>query len=264
MGDLPVLLRRASRGGLEAIVDRCPCCGLALSARGDGADSRAACPRHGEIDERAERVPRLEARGGLLFGSLDPEALPLADWLGDLLPWFDRAVAPGLQGEGTLPWSYAGNWKLAVEHGCDAARGDRALAAGPGSCILRGETVTSISLFPNLSFDATRGLLHVWHPVAPDRTQVETICVSAAGATAEMRIARRRAAMLGWGQETQAPATAWQAITAGAAAPLLRRVPVVLLDAESGARAFYGWWAERLRHANERPARADRLHLTFP
>lgn len=261
MGDLAVLLYRQPQGALVAVVDRCPFCSESLSIREVGGSGRLTCPRHGDVDERAERVPRLESRGGLLLGCLDGEALPLADWLGPYLPWFDRAVAPGLVSEGTLPWSFAGNWKLGLQHGCDASAGERVIAAGPGVCTVRGETVTSMSVFPNLSLDVARGLLHVWHPIAPDLTQVETTGVSLPSASAAARATARRAALPAWSQETRWLAAAWESITTASAAPLAGRLPVPLLETEGGARAFYGWWSDRVQGANARTTRPDRLHL---
>lgn len=265
MGNRPILVLQR-RGGPVAFVDRCPCCERPLHLSPRGIEGSLACAAHGAVEGNAERVPSLAPRGGLLFASFDPDPLPLADWLGGLAPWLDRALGAGLQAAGSvpLPWSFDGNWKLPVERSCEAG-GDEVVVAGPGVCVRRGGSLRSVTVFPNLCLDLAHHSLHVWHPATAVRTRVETTAIVRRDATAAERRQARHAAMLAWGPlggETQALAPAWQSITAAAAGPLARRVPLPLLAHERGPRAFHAWWVERLQATNERPAPSEALRLT--
>jgi hypothetical protein len=112
------------------------------------------------------------------------------------------------------------------------------------------ETFAAISVFPNLSFDAETGCLLVWHPRGPDRTEVHLYCLVERTAIAAVRRDRQRACVLRFGPGSvtmQRYSDAWSSLTAQAARPLARRVPVTFpLPHESCQRDFYRWWRGRL------------------
>jgi len=121
----------------------------------------------------------------------------------------------------------------------------------------------AFTLFPNLSFEARTASLQVWHPVAPDRTEVDTWCLVAHDATPADRDAARRATQFAWGPAgllSQDLAVHWQSITETSKGALARRHPLTLRD-DPGQRAFYAWWQARLSAANERPDRPPTLSL---
>jgi phenylpropionate dioxygenase-like ring-hydroxylating dioxygenase large terminal subunit len=65
-------------------------------------------------------VPRLESLGGLIFGCWDPEAAPLADYLGDMGWYLKRLVVArelgGLEIVATTRYRTRGNWKFIGEN----------------------------------------------------------------------------------------------------------------------------------------------------
>jgi hypothetical protein len=154
-----------------------------------------------------------------------------------------------------LRWRFAGNWKLAMERFC-GDDGGRSVHAATDAATGRGrDAEPALALFPNLSFEARSASLHVWHPVAPDCTEVDTWCLVAHDAPAAEREAARRATQFAWGPAgllSQDLAVHWQATTETSKGTLARRHPLTLQN-EPGQCAFYAWWQARLSTANERP-----------
>ncbi len=319
MGDVPVVVWRDHAGIPRAFVNLCPRCDRLPCIGARGHASRLGCARHGTAgdgDSDLTPLPGLDIHGGLVFACLDAAALPFGDWLGPFARLLDAALdgvggSVEAAGNASLPWSFEGNWKLAVERFCGDIDGgqfahaatDEAMgvsppttrragtqvAVGPGAATIgadgeagRGRTVPmGFALFPNLSFDAATASLHVWHPVGPSRTDVDTYCLVARDAAAETREAALRATRFAWGAaglRSQDLVGAWRSITASSAGLHARRVPLTLragrdaerVDAagcfgpllgESNQRAFYGWWQTRLRAANERPTLATPLRV---
>jgi len=247
-----VAIWRDRAGGLQGVVDLCPCCQRPLSTGERGSAAPLACPIHPQARGFA-RVPHLTERNGLVFANMDCEALPMMFEPDPIA--VSRLIAVG---EHRLRWTFAGNWKLAMEHFCSAIdMRDRVHAA---SDLPRR---TSATQFPNLTFDPASSSLQVWHPAAPDRTEVDTWCVVAHDATEADRDAARRATQRAWGPGgllAQDLAPHWQSITETSKGLLARRHRLPI-EKESGQRAFYAWWHHRLTAANTRPRRSIPLSL---
>ncbi|WP_395708015.1 aromatic ring-hydroxylating dioxygenase subunit alpha [Reyranella sp.] len=250
LGAEPIVVWRDGAGTLQGFVDPCPRCQRSLSPGERGSATTIGCPRHPPA--APARVPQIAEHHGLVFATLDPNALPLPERTA-LVPEPMIAV-----GEHRLRWTFAGNWKLAMEHFCGAIdSGDWIHAA---SELPRR---TAATLFPNMTFDPATSSLQVWHPVAPDRTDVDTWCMVPAEATAEQRDAARRATTRAWGPGgllAQDLAPHWQSVTQTSKGALARRYPLPLRQ-ESGQRAFYTWWHHRLTAANTRLRHSMPLHL---
>ena len=69
------------------------------------------------------RVARFENYRGFLFGSLNPDVLPLEEHLGDTTKVIDMIVDQSPDGlevlRGASTYTYDGNWKLQTENGAD-------------------------------------------------------------------------------------------------------------------------------------------------
>ena len=68
-------------------------------------------------------MPRFESYRGFLFGSLNPDVLPLAEHLGESAKIIDLIVDQSPDGlevlRGSSTYIYDGNWKLQTENGAD-------------------------------------------------------------------------------------------------------------------------------------------------
>jgi hypothetical protein len=265
LGRAPVILWRDPAGTLKAFRNLCPRCERALGEADRGSAMRLCCPDHPDETDFA-RVGQLALHRGLVFASLDPAALPFLDWLQPFAAAFDAAFGQPMAAVGgdRLHWRFAGNWKLAMERFCGDIDGGRsAHAATDDATGGSRDPGPALTLFPNLSFDARTASLQVWHPVAPDCTEVDTWCLVAHDATPADREAARRAAQFAWGPAgllSQDLAVHWQSITQTSQGTLARRHPLTL-QAEPGQRAFYAWWQARLSAANERPEQPSALSL---
>lgn len=250
LGAEPVVIWRDGTGALQGFVDLCPRCQRSLSPGERGSATTIGCPRHPQA--ALARVPQLAERHGLVFATLNPDALPLPEQ-----PGFVREPMIAV-GEHCLRWTFAGNWKLAMEHFCGAI--DSGTWVHAASDLPRRAALT---LFPNMTFDPATSSLQVWHPVAPDRTDVDTWCIVPTDATAAQRDAARRATVRAWGPGgllAQDLAPHWQSVTETSRGLLARRHPLPL-GQESGQRAFYAWWHHRLTAANTRPRHSMPLNL---
>lgn len=146
LGRRRVLLCRTADGGLQAIIDRCTHRGAQLTDGDDGCAKRFSCPYHGWTfanDGRLLAVPfpetygprfdkaarglgrvRTESYRGFVFGTLNPEAPPLADYLGPATPYFDLLIDRHPGGDLTvlstpIRQTFAGNWKLSWDNATD-------------------------------------------------------------------------------------------------------------------------------------------------
>jgi 3-phenylpropionate/trans-cinnamate dioxygenase subunit alpha len=261
LGREPVILWRDPAGALKAFINLCPRCERALGEGEHGSATRLACPSHPQETDLT-RVAPLAVHRGLVFASLDPAALPFLEWLAPFASAFDSAFGDPMEAVGRqrLSWRFAGNWKLAMERAYGDIDGGRSAhaatdAATGGAIGGARDPGSAFTLFPNLSFEAGTASLQVWHPVAPDRTEVDTWCLVAHDATPADREAARRATQFAWGPGgllSQDLAVHWQSITETSRGTLARRHPLTLHD-DPGQRAFYAWWQARLSAANERP-----------
>lgn len=70
-----------------------------------------------------KKVPKFENYRGFLFGSLNPNSIPLEEHLGDAAKIIDSVVDQSPEGlevlKGASTYTYDGNWKLQTENGAD-------------------------------------------------------------------------------------------------------------------------------------------------
>ncbi|MBX5468158.1 MAG: Rieske 2Fe-2S domain-containing protein [Firmicutes bacterium] len=139
----PVLVVRGEDGEIRAFLNACPHRGTLLCTADAGTQAAFTCPYHGWTFDaqgaligvalahqvwgtelcRAEwglkPIPRLERYQGLLFGTLDPAAPPLVEYLGAMTWYLDLLVgrSGGMEVWGPPHrWVVAGNWKLLYEN----------------------------------------------------------------------------------------------------------------------------------------------------
>ncbi len=149
IGRVPVVLIRQKSGTLDAFVNACSHRGAKLCRRRRGNQPLLVCPFHGwsfktdgsllrakdastgaypanfaqDGSHDLTRVARFESYRGFLFGSMDPEAGPLEEYLGETRVIIDQIVDQAPEGLEILPgnstYIFDGNWKLQMENGCD-------------------------------------------------------------------------------------------------------------------------------------------------
>ncbi len=149
MGRQPIFIARNQSGNLNAFVNACSHRGAMLCRFKRGKKSTFTCPFHGwtfnnsgkllKVKDAEEagypdsfncdgshdltRVPRFESYRGFLFGSLNPDVLPLSSYLGEAAKMIDMIVDQSPNGlevlRGASSYIYDGNWKLQVENGAD-------------------------------------------------------------------------------------------------------------------------------------------------
>jgi 3-phenylpropionate/trans-cinnamate dioxygenase alpha subunit len=143
MGEDPVIVMRQDDGSIAAFLNQCQHRGMRLCKSDFGQTRTFTCPYHGwtydrrgrlvgvphekegyrdELDKSKwplRRVTRVESYKGLVFGNWDPEAPPLAEYLGDAA-WYLDGYIDRIEGGsqligGTQKWVVNCNWKLAAE-----------------------------------------------------------------------------------------------------------------------------------------------------
>ncbi|NRO99377.1 Rieske 2Fe-2S domain-containing protein [Paraburkholderia sp. NMBU_R16] len=149
MGRQPIVITRDKNGELNAVINACAHKGAMLCRRKHGNKGSFTCPFHGWTfsntgkllkvkDERTTQYPpqfntagshdlkkvaRLESYRGFLFGSLNADVEPLADYLGAATVIIDQIVDQAPNGlevlRGNSSYIYEGNWKMQMENGCD-------------------------------------------------------------------------------------------------------------------------------------------------
>jgi nitrite reductase/ring-hydroxylating ferredoxin subunit len=156
MGETPVIVWRDQNGAVRAFINSCRHRGNPVTRVDAGRAQNLTCPYHGWCYNLAGRrappggllnvpgtenyykgrlpredwglvpVAQVDTYKGLIFGTFDPEAPPLAEYLGDmrwaldiLLDQGDLAATPGV-----VRWQMNCNWKFAA----DNAIGDNAHA----------------------------------------------------------------------------------------------------------------------------------------
>lgn len=185
IGTQGVILTRDRDGGAKAIFNRCSHRGATLCAfeRGE-APGGHMCPYHGWLfaadgtlksvshkvnydgvldpaDHGIARV-RLESYRGFLFGTLDPMAPPLADFLGHMTTSIDDLVDRSPTGEVVcspyvLRHFYRGNWKMTFENLNDTIHPGFAHAASVVSAKHVAEEVGPDRLVPTLGMMMANG-----------------------------------------------------------------------------------------------------------
>ncbi|VVD83395.1 2-halobenzoate 1,2-dioxygenase large subunit [Pandoraea cepalis] len=149
IGRQPVVVTRDKNGELHAVINACAHKGAMLCRRKHGNKGSFTCPFHGwtfsntgkllKVKEEKttqypvqfnthgshdlRKVARFESYRGFLFGSLNPDSMPLADYLGETRVIIDQIVDQAPQGlevvRGNSSYVYDGNWKMQMENGCD-------------------------------------------------------------------------------------------------------------------------------------------------
>ena len=149
IGRQPVVITRGKDGQLNCLINACSHRGAMLCRRKTDNRTTLTCPFHGwtfstsgELlkvkDPRdagypeqfntngshdLRRVARFESYRGFLFGSLNPDVLPLEEHLGDSRVIIDMLVDQSPEGlevlRGSSTYTFDGNWKLQAENGAD-------------------------------------------------------------------------------------------------------------------------------------------------
>jgi Rieske 2Fe-2S family protein len=97
--------------------------GWVYDARGALREAPFAHPAHlaspardRDRDRCGLRAARVDVFAGLLFATVDPDAPPLAEAMGEVPPWLPRAALPLAKIAHRAQWLVAANWKLVVEN----------------------------------------------------------------------------------------------------------------------------------------------------
>lgn len=146
LGRRPIILTRDQAGGIHGLYNRCPHRGATVCRAERGSARQFQCPYHGWSfrntgqlagvpwpdgyagdlhDGRFDlaRLPRLESYRGFVFGTLNPDAPSLADYLGPVRrpidEWLDRHPGGTVEVCEANRLKYRGNWKLAYDNAAD-------------------------------------------------------------------------------------------------------------------------------------------------
>lgn len=139
------IVSRDSSGEIHAMFNMCLHRGMQVCRAEEGNASHFRCPYHGWSYRNDGRIvglpfhrqayggddgfvksgarllpaPRLETCNGLIFISLDPDAMPLREFLGDFtfyLDYYTRQSASGVELRGPQRWRIQANWKIGAEN----------------------------------------------------------------------------------------------------------------------------------------------------
>lgn len=149
MGRQPIVISRTKTGELTALLNACSHRGAMLCRHKRSSKATYTCPFHGwtfsnsgkllkakdpegagypesfnrDGSHDLKKVARFESYRGFLFGSLNPNILPLLDHLGEAAKIIDMIVDQSPAGlevlRGSSSYIYDGNWKLQTENGAD-------------------------------------------------------------------------------------------------------------------------------------------------
>ncbi|AWH91711.1 benzoate 1,2-dioxygenase large subunit [Dietzia lutea] len=149
IGRQPVVITRGKDGQLNCLINACSHRGAMLCRRKTDNRTTLTCPFHGwtfsnsgellkvkdprdagypeqfntDGSHDLRRVARFESYRGFLFGSLNPDVLPLEEHLGDSRTIIDMLVDQSPEGlevlRGSSTYTFDGNWKLQAENGAD-------------------------------------------------------------------------------------------------------------------------------------------------
>jgi 3-phenylpropionate/trans-cinnamate dioxygenase subunit alpha len=142
MGEDPVIVTRNKQGEIRALLNSCRHRGARVCRADSGQTRNFTCTYHGwsydldgelvsalnqsaypETFSMADwglvRVPHVASYKGLVFGTWNPDPLPLREALGDMTWYMDAMLDHDEQGTevvgGVHKWVVEGNWKLAAE-----------------------------------------------------------------------------------------------------------------------------------------------------
>ncbi|WP_308816620.1 benzoate 1,2-dioxygenase large subunit [Pseudonocardia alni] len=149
IGRQPILITRDKQGELHCLINACAHRGAMLCRRKTDNRLTLTCPFHGwtfrndgkllkvkepdgagypenfatEGSHDLTKVARFESYRGFLFGSLNPDVVPLAEHLGDTTKVIDMLVDQSPEGlevlRGSSSYTFDGNWKVQAENGAD-------------------------------------------------------------------------------------------------------------------------------------------------
>jgi benzoate/toluate 1,2-dioxygenase alpha subunit len=149
MGRQPIFIARDRNGQLNAFVNACSHRGAMLCRFKRGSRVIFTCPFHGwtftnsgkllkvknpegagypecfnkDGSHDLTKIARFESYRGFLFGSLNPDVVPLVEHLGEAAKMIDLIVDQSPEGlevlRGASTYLYDGNWKLQTENGAD-------------------------------------------------------------------------------------------------------------------------------------------------
>jgi benzoate/toluate 1,2-dioxygenase alpha subunit len=180
IGRQPIFIARSKTGELNAFINACAHRGAMLCRHKRGNKTSYTCPFHGWTFSNAgkllavkdprgagypetfnkngshdlTRVARFESYRGFLFGSLNPDVLPLQQHLGEAATIIDMIVDQSPEGlevlRGSSTYVYDGNWKLQTENGADgyhvsAVHWNYAATTGRRKDTQQGDTVRAMS-----------------------------------------------------------------------------------------------------------------------
>ncbi|AWU97717.1 benzoate 1,2-dioxygenase large subunit [Azospirillum ramasamyi] len=176
IGRQPIIIARNKDNELNAFINACSHRGAMLCRHKRGNKATYTCPFHGwtfnnsgkllkvkdpeaagypdafnrEGSHNLTKVARFESYRGFLFGSLNADVVPLAEYLGEAAKIIDMIVDQSPDGlevlRGSSTYIYDGNWKLQTENGADgyhvsavhwnyAATTNRRKTAAAGDCV---------------------------------------------------------------------------------------------------------------------------------
>lgn len=146
LGLRPIIVARDSGGEIRALYNRCTHRGATVCRRDKGNAKAFQCPYHGwtflnngrlngvpwpdgyasNFDDakfNLAQVPRVESYRGFIFGTLNPDAPTLRDYLGPIAKpideWLDRHPGGRVALCEANRLNYKGNWKLAYDNSAD-------------------------------------------------------------------------------------------------------------------------------------------------
>jgi phenylpropionate dioxygenase-like ring-hydroxylating dioxygenase large terminal subunit len=140
----PILLVKDATGEFKAYLNSCTHRGPKLCTEDRGCKKTFTCPYHGwsfnldgdligivagnkvygqemnKKDWSLRQVPRVESYQGMIFGNLDPNAISLAEYLGDMKFYFDIMLGRSDGGMEVIGvpqrWVAKANWKATAEN----------------------------------------------------------------------------------------------------------------------------------------------------
>jgi benzoate/toluate 1,2-dioxygenase alpha subunit len=149
IGSQPIFISRNRQGELNAFMNACTHRGAQLCRHKRGNKATFTCPFHGwtfnnsgkllkvkdpedagypdcfnkEGSHDLKKIVKFENYRGFLFGSLNEDAAPLVDFLGEAAKIIDMIVDQSADGlevlKGASTYTFNGNWKLQAENGAD-------------------------------------------------------------------------------------------------------------------------------------------------
>lgn len=145
VGRQPVIVSRDRKGNIHTLLNRCRHRGASVCEKRSGTTNGFTCPYHAwsyGLDGTLRGIPypdgyedvmgkegmglkklRTESYAGMVFATLDHDASPLEEFLGDAKLWMDRFFKQGggypVKVLGTHRFKFRGNWKIQLENTTD-------------------------------------------------------------------------------------------------------------------------------------------------